>query len=99
VIECSSIIGYGSRFANSNAVHGSPLNEEQIKELRATLNYNIPPFVIHENVFNDMRSISRRGELCQQRFNQRLMQLESKNIDLYTECIALIENKFNFHTT
>lgn len=99
VIECSSIIGYGSRFANSNSVHGSPLNEEQIKELRETLNYKIPSFTIHENVFNDMNAILRRGELCQQRFNNRLMQLESKNIDLYSECIALIENKFNFHTS
>jgi transketolase len=99
VIECLSTIGYGSRFANSNAVHGAPLNEEQIKELRENLNYKIPPFVIHENVFNDMHPVLRRGELHQQRFNQRLIRLETKNIELYAECISLINNKFNFHTS
>jgi transketolase len=97
VIEISTIIGFGSRFQNSNKIHGSPLNEEQIKELRETLNYKVAPFTIHPSVFDDMEVAYRRGIDKQKLFNQALQRLESKNLNLYQEYIKLSSNKFNFN--
>ncbi|GHU30966.1 hypothetical protein FACS1894166_01550 [Bacilli bacterium] len=97
VIEISTVIGYGSRFQNSSKIHGSPLNDEQIKELREALNYKVAPFTIHPSVFEDMEIAYKRGINKQKLFNQALQRLESKNISLYKEYIKLSTNTFNFN--
>ncbi|GHU48032.1 hypothetical protein FACS1894218_3840 [Bacilli bacterium] len=94
VIEISTIIGYGSRFQNSNKIHGTPLNDEQIKELRENLNYKVPPFTIHPSVSEDMEIACKRGVNKQKLFNQALQRLESKNISLYQEYIKLSGNTY-----
>ncbi|MDR0985870.1 MAG: transketolase [Mycoplasmataceae bacterium] len=96
VIEINTIIGFGSRFQNTNKIHGSPLNDEQIKELRENLNYKIPPFVIHPSVTDDMKIVSKRGITAQKNFNLGLQKLELKDLNLYNEYIRIAENKFNF---
>jgi transketolase len=96
VIECSSIIGYGSRLQNTNAVHGSPLNEEQIQELRENLNYKVEPFVIHPSVQEDMSVFRKRGIEAQRQFNLVLQRLESKDINLYNQYMKLSQNQFYF---
>jgi transketolase len=96
VIECSTIIGYGSRLQNTNAVHGSPLNPEQIQELRDNLDYKIPPFTIHPSVEEDMSIVKKRGADSQRQFNLALQRLESKDINLYNQYIKLSQNEFKF---
>jgi transketolase len=96
VIECSSIIGYGSRFQNTNAVHGSPLNQDQIAEVRDFLNYKIPSFTVHPSVYDDMKALHKRGVKAEQNFNIGLQKLENKNLKLYNEFIDISANKLNF---
>jgi transketolase len=96
IIECNTIIGYGSRFQNTNAVHGAPLNQDQINEVREFLKYKIPPFVVHPSVHEDMKALYKRGVKAQQKFNIGLQKLENKNLKLYNEYIQIAANKFNF---
>jgi transketolase len=96
VIECCSVIGYGSRFKNTSTIHGMPLNPTQIVELRSNLNYKIPPFVIHPSVNDDMYFATRRGLESQRLFNLSLQKLELKDLALYNQYITLSENKLKF---
>jgi transketolase len=96
VIECNTIIGYGSRFQNTNAVHGSPLNHDQITEVRDFLEYKIPAFTVHPSVYDDMKALHKRGVKAEQKFNIGLQKLENKNLKLYNEFIDISANKFNF---
>jgi transketolase len=77
-------------------VHGAPLNEQQIQDLRATLNYKVEPFVIHPSVHEDMHVFRKRGIEAQRQFNLALQRLESKDINLYNQYIKLSQNQFNF---
>ncbi len=96
VIECQSTIGYGSRHADSNKCHGAPFTEEEVKEIRKNLKYNIPPFVIHENAKKDFELFKKRGKLAQQKFNRSINVLEAKNLALYQQLLSLTRNEFNF---
>lgn len=96
MIECSTIIGYGSQLQNTNAVHGTPLNEQQIQDLRHELEYKVDPFVIHPSVIEDMHIFRKRGIEAQRQFNLALQRLENKDINLYNQYIKLSQNQFNF---
>jgi transketolase len=97
IIEVNTIIGYGSRFQGTNSVHGSPLSADQIQELRTNLRYKVPPFMIHENVKEQMALVYKRGNVHQRKFNLALQQLESKDLNLYNEYIKLSNNQFAFN--
>jgi len=82
---------------NTNKCHGSPLNGEQIRHLRENLDYHIPPFVIHENVYEDVANvIKKRGKKAEQAFNYALQNIESKDLQLYNQFISLSNKKFNW---
>ena len=51
LIMCKTIIGYGSRHAGSESVHGSPLGSDDIKHIRQEFNWPYPPFVIPDEIY------------------------------------------------
>lgn len=51
LIMCKTIIGYGSKQAGSEAVHGAPLGAEDILHLRQQFNWPHPPFEIPDSIY------------------------------------------------
>jgi transketolase len=50
-IEIKTTIGFGTDVAGTSQAHGKPLNEKQIKDLKQTLNWNLEPFEVPEDVY------------------------------------------------
>jgi transketolase len=46
VIEVKTILGYKSKYANTNAIHGKVLKNDEIAELRKKLNVTLQPFQV-----------------------------------------------------
>jgi transketolase len=51
LIICKTIIGYGSAQAGSEKVHGAPLGQEDIANIRKRFNWPHAPFVIPEHIY------------------------------------------------
>ncbi len=51
IIEVKTIIGYGAYNAGTNAIHGKPLNEEQVINLKENLGYRYNSFEIPKEVY------------------------------------------------
>lgn len=50
IIEIKTIIGYGTSKAGTNSIHGKPLTEDELKELKNNLDYNYPDFTLPKEV-------------------------------------------------
>ncbi|MGL5591529.1 MAG: transketolase [Mycoplasmoidaceae bacterium] len=70
VIEIKTKIGFGSAKENSNAAHGSPLSEKEIKDLRVKLNYNNEAFEIPKAALEDFEPLKIRGEKAIEKYNK-----------------------------
>lgn len=51
LIMCKTIIGFGSRNAGSESVHGAPLGAEDIAHIREEFNWPYPPFEIPDDIY------------------------------------------------
>ena len=61
LIEIKTIIGHGSKMANTHQVHGSPLPNEEVKAMREELGGN--PFEVEEDVYDYYhKAVMKRGE-------------------------------------
>ncbi|MGL4617000.1 MAG: transketolase [Mycoplasmoidaceae bacterium] len=70
VIEIKTKIGFGSTKENSNAAHGSPLSEKEIKDLRIKLNYNNEAFEVPRAAFEDFEPLKIRGYKAIEKYNK-----------------------------
>ena len=62
LIACKTIIGFGAPTkAGTHDTHGAPLGDEEIKGMRAALNWPHGPFVIPKNVLDAWRTACARG--------------------------------------
>ena len=50
LIICKTIIGFGSSCAGSEKAHGAPLTSSDLIQLRQTLKWDYPPFVIPQEI-------------------------------------------------
>lgn len=53
-IEVKTHLGYGSLLQDNNKVHGTPLLEDDIKQLKEKLNIPLTPFYVNENLKRDL---------------------------------------------
>ena len=61
LIIVKSIIGYGSPKAGSADVHGAPLGEVALEELKKNLNWEYAPFEVPEEVLSNVKTYIRKG--------------------------------------
>ena len=61
LIIVKSIIGYGSPKAGSADVHGAPLGEVALDELKKNLNWEYAPFEVPEEVLSNVKTYIRKG--------------------------------------
>lgn len=93
IIVCSTIIGYGSQYENTNKVHGTPLTEEQIKDLKKKLNFDYPDFTIPDEVKDLAKMVDDRTQPLVTDFNTKIQQLENENFDKYQLLIDLMQKQ------
>ncbi len=92
VIECKTIIGFGSSLAGSNLVHGSPLSKKQLNELKIKLNYDYEDFFIPSEVEKHASQINVRVDKKINKFNNILLQIEKDDIQKYNTILKIISN-------
>lgn len=97
VIIAKTKIGFGSVNEGTNKCHGSPLNEEQLVQLKKTLKYDYPDFTIPEALWPLRKQVIDRTDKKIIEFNKKLSRLEQTNPDLYARAIDMFQNnKFRF---
>lgn len=67
LIICKTIIGYGSEFAGSEKVHGAPLGEMDVQQMRQQFNWPYPPFIIPDELYAHWNH-AEQGEQDEQRW-------------------------------
>ncbi len=73
-IEVKSIIGYGTRKANSEKAHGEPLGEDEVEYARKFFNWNYGPFEVPNEVLNYTRRKIEEGKIREENWNNLLKQ-------------------------
>ncbi len=62
LISCKTVIGFGSPGKQGTAAtHGSPLGEEEVRRVRETLGWDLPPFEIPDDVYDYFSAAMDRG--------------------------------------
>ena len=82
VISCKTKIGYGSpNKSGKSSSHGSPLGLDEIKLVRKVLKWKYKPFEIPNKLLNQWRTIGRKGQLIEKKWN-KLTKKQSKKFSL-----------------
>ncbi len=80
LIGCKTIIGYGSpNMSGTSKVHGAPLGEDEIKNIRNRLKWDNDPFVIPSNILKDWRNISKINKVDYDDWYNRLSNSANRN--------------------
>ncbi len=67
IIICKTIIGFGSPVAGSEKAHGAPLGAAGVAQVRKTLGWLYPPFVIPEALYAEWNHVE-QGKLAEERW-------------------------------
>lgn len=92
LIEIKTILGSGSINENTNKVHGSPLSDEDISQLKEKYGIRNIPFAVTQNSIDDFRYIIK--ERCGKRVSKFFKALDSLEEDKLKD-IELLMNKEN----
>lgn len=79
IIEIKTIIGEGSMYEGTNKVHGTPLTDEDIANLKVKLNLSQVPFDVDMNLVYEFRNHIKNR--CKQK---KLINKEEENVDVYS---------------
>ena len=92
LIEIKTILGKGSINENTNKVHGSPLSDEDISQLKEKFGIRNIPFAVTQNAIDDFRYIIK--ERCGKRVSKFFKSLDNLEEDKLKD-IELLMNKDN----
>jgi len=67
LIICKTIIGFGSAVAGTEKAHGAPLGAENIQQLRTSLNWPYPAFVIPDTIYAEWNHVE-QGQYDEQQW-------------------------------
>lgn len=86
IIEIKTIIGEGSMYEGTNKVHGTPLTDEDISNLKIKLNLSQVPFDVDMNLVYEFRNYIKN------RCKKKIVNIPSENIDIYSLINNFYEN-------
>jgi transketolase len=89
LIICKTIIGYGSKAAGSEKVHGAPLGSEDISQLREKLNWPYPPFEVPEEIYESWNHVE-QGERDEQQWIANCVNYQKRRPEDYFEFLRRI---------
>lgn len=85
IIICNTVIGYGSPLAGNAKVHGSPLGEKNLQELKKTLKWKEKPFTVPAELAAYLKKYPRRGSLLERRWKELFSRYEAEYPELAKE--------------
>ncbi len=95
IIEIRTIIGFGAENSGESSVHGKPLSEEGIENLKNNLHYQAQPFTIPTDVYNFYRkNVIERGNNADSQWNRTLAEYEEKYPEEYEDLMHYVYNDF-----
>ena len=94
IIECHTVIGYGSELAGSCKSHGAPLGEELTLKLKDVLGYHQKPFKVSKAVYNDYRSALDKNYDEYLNWEKTLKEYEAKYPELYKEFKKVLDDDY-----
>ena len=89
LIICKSTIGFGSAFAGTEKVHGSPLGATDIQQMRTQLDWPYPAFVIPDALYAAWNHVE-QGQHDEQQCLQRCHDYQQRRSDDYHEFLRRI---------
>lgn len=93
IIIINTKIGYGCELVGSHKVHGKPLNEEQIKNLRQNIGYSVPDWEISKEVKSHINKLLKQKETEYNNYLNSLKEYEKKYLKEYNEFLQLINEQ------
>lgn len=95
LIEIKTVIGHGAPNSGESSVHGKPLSQDEIAQLRKNLNYDVAPFEIPDMVYSYYKeNVIERGEAINSAWNTQLSLYEAKYQEDYAQLLRFIDNDF-----
>jgi transketolase len=95
IIEVRTIIGYGSKNAGTNKVHGAPLGEEDAKYAKSVYGWTWEePFTVPDEVRAHFEELKRQGAGKEAEWNRLFEAYKAKHPELARELEQAIEGKF-----
>lgn len=85
IIICHSVIGYGTPLAGSAAIHGSPLNAEQLARTKDFYNWTEQPFEVPEAVKAHCKQITDEKCKAETEWNELFAKYSEKYPELAKE--------------
>ena len=97
IIEVKTVIGFGAPGSGTSAIHGKPLNAEQLQEVKKFYNWNEEAFTAPQAVYDLYKeAVNNLGVKKENEWNKKLEQLKVENLDLYNEFVKAMNNEFDF---
>ncbi|KAK8887554.1 hypothetical protein M9Y10_038603 [Tritrichomonas musculus] len=97
LITLNTTIGYGSPVANTNAVHGAPLTDPQLVELKKALGFNPEEFfVVSKEVYDYYAKVRERTAKKVEQWNFKYAEYDKKYHDDFKLLHTIMEGKFSY---
>lgn len=95
LIKVTTLIGYGSpNKANSHAVHGAALGGDEVDATRKNLGWDLAPFEVPGEVYDNMKSCVERGKDYEIAWNSLYDEYKSKYPEEAAELTSIITGEF-----
>ncbi|EYB68958.1 transketolase [Deinococcus phoenicis] len=92
LIQVRTVIGFGSPRAGTSKAHGEPLGEEGVRETKAALGWEYPPFTVPDEVRAHMDA-TERGAQWEADWQAMMERYRAEYPELGAEVMALLERK------
>ncbi|GAA5535042.1 transketolase [Deinococcus aluminii] len=96
LIQVRTVIGFGSPRAGTSKAHGEPLGEEGVKETKAALGWDYPPFTVPDEVRANMDA-TERGAKWEADWDAMMERYRAQYPDLAAEVDALLARELPAH--
>lgn len=85
VVICSSVIGYGTPLVGTAAIHGTPLNAEQLARTKDFFNWTEEPFEVPQAVKFDCERIAKEKHQAEIEWNELFAEYSKKYPEIAEE--------------
>ena len=97
LIVLKTIIGFGSSIANTSKVHGTPLNDEQLADLKKKFGFNPEEsFKVPQQVYDHYKTVRERISKKVEAWNKMFKEYQTKYPEDYKVLKGIIEGNFSY---
>ncbi|MBP5343328.1 transketolase [bacterium] len=94
IVECHTIIGFGSPVANMSKSHGAPLDKAGMEVLKQNLGYTNEPFTVDDDVYLDYRSALNKNTRLYNKWKKSLKEYKTKYPTEFLEFTKVLNDDY-----